>query len=458
MRLKLLPVLFLLWPPLLLAQFTQVSGTVTDPTGLPYSNGTITPTLVCSSSPRFASSGFGYSPPTQPVALDAKGSFVMQLGDVNQLLPPGCTWSFQTCSAAGTVQPGSPITSGPVCFTITGIVVTGPAMNISSQLDAAAPKLTNISGGTGGSGTVSPGTVGQYAIYNGTTSVTSTPNLGESTGSIRAGIPVIINSNSSPDLTIIDNAAGPAFQITDGVSNTVSFDLTSGSTLVIGANINTGNLQANAVNFVGQTTLTPTAGVNSLAANSSGALLYSQNGGPYTPIGSGGGATTRTWSFAFQGVCQGNVASAPISIPLTNGPTYVSCDATHITAEWQIPASSTTANFFVKLRVPPGVTGAYTLTTTFRSAATSGSLTLQPAVACVAPGAVPDNPTFSTAGISPITLTPSATTLANVTTTGMFTPTCAAGSDLYVQYTFPANTITSPVNFSYVNLSVQGSL
>jgi hypothetical protein len=166
---------------------------------------------------------------------------------------------------------------------------------------------------------------------------------------------------------------------------------------------------------------------------------------------------TRTWLFSYQGVCQAGVASAPINFPPVNAPSYVPCTGVNITPEWQIPASNTTATFWVKLRVPTGHTGAYTLTTTFRSAATGGSARLQPSVACVAAGQIPDNPPFSPAGISPITLAP-AGSLQNVTTTGTFIPNCADGADLYVMFTFTANSVTSPINFSYVGLAVQGSL
>jgi hypothetical protein len=50
--------------------------------------------------------------------------------------------------------------------------------------------------------------------------------------------------------------------------------------------------------------------------------------------------------------------------------------------------------------------------------------------------------------------------LQNVTTTDTFTPTCAAGADLYVMYTFTANTVSSSdfINFSYLSLAVQASL
>lgn len=145
MRLKLALILFLCWPPLVVGQFTLVSGTIKDPSGLPYANGTILPTLVISGSPRFSTpADGGYAPPTQPSGLDGKGSFTVQLADVNQLIPAGGTWSFHVCSAAGTVQPGSPITGGPVCFDLVGIAVTGTMMDISAQLSAAAPPLTAI--------------------------------------------------------------------------------------------------------------------------------------------------------------------------------------------------------------------------------------------------------------------------------------------------------------------------
>ena len=168
---------------------------------------------------------------------------------------------------------------------------------------------------------------------------------------------------------------------------------------------------------------------------------------------------TRTWLFSFQGVCQAGVASFPVNFPTTNAPSYVPCTSTTITPEFQIAGGNTTDTFWIKLRVPAGHTGAYTLTTTYRSAAITGTATVQPTYACVAAGAVPDNPSFSNAG-STFTLTPAGTTLQNVTTTDTFTPTCADGADLYVMYTLTANTVSgaSFINFSYISLAVQGSL
>lgn len=158
--------------------FTLVTGTVVDPNGLAYANGTITATLVISGSPVFGGAAQGvptppantpYTPPTQPVGLDKTGSFTMQLADNNALLPSGSQWNFQVCSAVGTIQPAGG--KGPVCFTLASpITITGTTQSISTNLNAVAPALSNIAGG-GGGGTVSPGTAGQIASYlaNGST-------------------------------------------------------------------------------------------------------------------------------------------------------------------------------------------------------------------------------------------------------------------------------------------------
>lgn len=184
---------FFLFSPLALAQLTQVSGTVKDPTGLPYSLGTITATLVISGSPRFTFNSLPYTPPSQPVGLDTNGSFVMSLGDVNQLTPSGGTWSFHVCSAQGTVQPGSPITAGPVCFDAPGFIISGTSVNISTQLSAASARLTT--GGAGGSVTVTPGTTGQFAIYSNPTTVSGTPVLTTNGTLITATVPITCANN-----------------------------------------------------------------------------------------------------------------------------------------------------------------------------------------------------------------------------------------------------------------------
>ena len=130
---------FLPLTPLAAAQFTTVSGTVIDPNGLPYANGTISAVLNSSTSPTLG--GLPYQPPTQPTGLNSAGKFVMNLADNTQLLPGGTTWTFITCSAAGTVQPAGG--KGPVCFTVAALSISGASQDISTQLQAAALSLAN---------------------------------------------------------------------------------------------------------------------------------------------------------------------------------------------------------------------------------------------------------------------------------------------------------------------------
>lgn len=125
--------------PLAAAQFTTTTGTVTDPNGVPYANGTITATLITSASPTL--SGLPYTPPTQPVGLNAVGAFVMQLADNTQLSPGGTQWQFKACSAAGTVQPAGG--NGPVCFITAAITISGASQDISAQLQIAALPLSS---------------------------------------------------------------------------------------------------------------------------------------------------------------------------------------------------------------------------------------------------------------------------------------------------------------------------
>lgn len=128
------------------AQFTTVTGTVTDPNSLPYANGTITATLVTTATPTLG--GLPYTPPSGPTGLDGTGSFTIRLADNNLLLPAATTWRFHVCSAAGTVQPV--IGVGPVCFDVTSITIAGASQSISVQLTAAALALTVPIGGGGG--------------------------------------------------------------------------------------------------------------------------------------------------------------------------------------------------------------------------------------------------------------------------------------------------------------------
>lgn len=163
---KIVALLFLLLASSAFAQFTTVTGTVLDPNGVPYANGTITSFLVSSSTPTM--NGQPYSPPIQPVGLDKNGSFSFNVADNNVLQPAGTKWNFTVCSAVGTTQPV--VGTGSQCFTLAApITITGATQSITTQLHAAALALTIPLGGGGGGGSPPAAPIGSVQTnLNGT--------------------------------------------------------------------------------------------------------------------------------------------------------------------------------------------------------------------------------------------------------------------------------------------------
>jgi hypothetical protein len=143
------------------AQFTTVTGTVSDPSGIPYANGTITATLITGASPTFTTGGAAYTPPTQPVGLSGTGFFVMQLADNTALSPAGTKWNFVVNCAAGCLPPAGG--TGPVTFTLAApITISGSTQDISSNLNAVALPLGK------GFSIALPGSAGQCIVSSGT--------------------------------------------------------------------------------------------------------------------------------------------------------------------------------------------------------------------------------------------------------------------------------------------------
>lgn len=199
------------------AQFTQVNGTITDPNGLPYANGTISALLVTSASPTL--SGLPYIPPTQPTGLDLNGNFTMQLADNTVLLPAATKWNFTVCSAIGTVLPAGG--KGPVCFTLASpITISGASQSITANLNAVAPALTIAVAGT----TINP--------TNGVIPVRA--NAGAFNDSALADNGTIVTS-TEPIRGVNGTAATPSVQLGSaavGIENagsTTTFGIVSGS-------------------------------------------------------------------------------------------------------------------------------------------------------------------------------------------------------------------------------------
>lgn len=248
--------------PFAAAQFTTVSGTVTDPNGLAYANGTITATLVSSGSPKFTATNQPYTPPTQPVGLNSAGSFVMQLADNTQLTPGGSTWSFTVSCAAGCVPAAGG--KGPVSFTVTGVTISGSSQSITSTLTAAALPLSNISGG--GSGTVSPGTAGQVGIY----AASGTTISGDAGLTHSGGILTFADNTSAAGYFSIQSTQRPAFLAGSGspASNPFAQECfaTAVSNCAAGANVGDASFNFNLNNtsggnvFYGFTNTTGTSG------------------------------------------------------------------------------------------------------------------------------------------------------------------------------------------------------
>lgn len=121
---------------------TTVSGTIVDPSGLPYAGGQLTATVVPPNggvSPFVTATGAPLIAPTV-TNLNLNGSFSVGLVANASITPASTHYTFRLC--APFVQP--PLGSGTQsCFTITGVTIAGATQDLTTTLKAAAPALTN---------------------------------------------------------------------------------------------------------------------------------------------------------------------------------------------------------------------------------------------------------------------------------------------------------------------------
>lgn len=117
------------------AQYTTVTATVTDPSGVPYANSKVVTNFIPSPSAtelsRFIGSpqGAPQFPSTATAYTDGFGTFTVDLADNNQITPSGSKWSFNTCYKTGVP-----------CFSLQ-VTVTGASQSLSATLSAAAPLI-----------------------------------------------------------------------------------------------------------------------------------------------------------------------------------------------------------------------------------------------------------------------------------------------------------------------------
>lgn len=162
---------------------TVVTGTITDPNGLPYSNGTIQAQLVpVTTQPTCG--GVTYSS-FSSATLDVNGTFSMTLLDNNAGSPSGTKWQF---TVTGTSGLPAPVGKGGQSFS-TSLTITGASQSLTSTLSALAPALTVALSG-GGGGCTPAGSNGDLQMKNGTACAASHIN---DTGSL-----LTLSENVSP--------------------------------------------------------------------------------------------------------------------------------------------------------------------------------------------------------------------------------------------------------------------
>lgn len=206
---------FIFCAPVSLAQcpFTTVTGTVTDPNGLPYSNGTITATL-SGSAVQPLCGGVAFSGFSQ-ANLDITGSFSMNLAANTSIVPSGTHWVFSVNGNSGLPPP---VGQGPQQFTTGNITITGSTQSITSALSALATALTVPLNGGGSA----PGSPNFSLQFNSTGALGGVVNSSYNSGTGALTLPLIGNA-------AIKAAAGDAVQWVSTTGNDSNDGLSFGT-------------------------------------------------------------------------------------------------------------------------------------------------------------------------------------------------------------------------------------
>lgn len=234
------------------AQRTVVTGTVTDPNGLPYSGGTISAQLTLPVGASGATlNGVQISGTSPATSLDANGSFLFQLPDNNVVLPAGTKWTFSVAIAPG-VPP--PMGFGPRAFVAGPITITGASQDVSATLSAAAPALSRIVAGTGFSNVTDPTAFGVTSNGVGCFGSNSTITVTSGSNQVSCSIATYTAADLGKYIEATNGAGGVGAQIGSlvGIKGTITAIISS--TTVQVSNNATANISgANA--FLGWGTL-----------------------------------------------------------------------------------------------------------------------------------------------------------------------------------------------------------
>jgi hypothetical protein len=134
----------LLFAPSTRAQtYTAVTGTITDPNGLPYSFATINIQLAPAPTGP-ARCGNNNLQILGTTDADKNGTFQMALCPNASITPAGSQWQFNVSISPGIPLPGG---TGPQTCTPTLITIAGASQSVSAAISANCPALSNITGG-----------------------------------------------------------------------------------------------------------------------------------------------------------------------------------------------------------------------------------------------------------------------------------------------------------------------
>jgi hypothetical protein len=155
--------------------FTTVSGTITDPNGIPWADGSITAQFITPGGTAPTLNGQPFTSTTASGLLGPTGSFTMRLGDNGVIACPTSpcgTWQFTTSIAPGVLPPlgkgpqSFNVTTAINCGTNTPATCTSNAMTITAAL-TPVPALS-FSTGSGSFATLAGGTNTSSAFVCGT--------------------------------------------------------------------------------------------------------------------------------------------------------------------------------------------------------------------------------------------------------------------------------------------------
>jgi hypothetical protein len=194
-----------LLPATVCGQTTLVTATILDPNGLPYAGGTLkavlldtasgipagSPTVTISSQAQCTAARAGTAPCQIPIqgtfqfTLDGTGSIPgggIVLSDNSLVTPAGTQWLFTVNESPGIPPPGG---TGPQTFSVT-LTISGASQNITSTLNASAPKLSNASSSSipGITGPPTTGLMARYDIPPGDTVAALTDSSGNGANGI----------------------------------------------------------------------------------------------------------------------------------------------------------------------------------------------------------------------------------------------------------------------------------